>query len=100
MTETPKTKRLRDLRNVGPAALKDFALLGIDSVAHLAASEPDSLYLRLEQLTGVRQAQRSNSDSALYGNGLPRRCAPRNDDSRFKQPAQDANFWHFERCIR
>ncbi len=35
------------LRNVGPATLADFKLLGIATVAQLAAQDADTLYLRL-----------------------------------------------------
>ena len=34
---------LSGLRNVGPATLADFRLLGIDSVAQLATHEADAL---------------------------------------------------------
>ena len=43
------------LRNIGPAMRRDFALLGIRSVAQLARRRPERLYVRLEQLTGARQ---------------------------------------------
>lgn len=43
-----KTERgLRDLVSVGPATLRDFDLLGIHSVAQLAAQHPEALYERL-----------------------------------------------------
>lgn len=42
------------LRNVGPAARKDLAVLKIDSLAALAASDPDDLYHRLQIETGTR----------------------------------------------
>ena len=45
---------LADLRNVGKAALKDFEVLGIVSVAQLAAEEPRNLYDRLCALTNAR----------------------------------------------
>lgn len=46
---------LADLRNVGKAALGDFALLGIATLEELAASDPDVLYHALERATGLRQ---------------------------------------------
>lgn len=46
---------LADLRNVGRAALGDFALLGITTLAELAASDPDVLFVALERATGQRQ---------------------------------------------
>jgi nucleotidyltransferase/DNA polymerase involved in DNA repair len=53
MTATPK--HLRDLRNVGKAALGDFALLGIESVEQLALCDPDRLFQELQRHTGKRQ---------------------------------------------
>jgi hypothetical protein len=47
--------QLRDLSGIGPAMLKDFQLLGIESVAHLARQNPQKLYNRLCELTGTRQ---------------------------------------------
>jgi len=53
--QQPGTKRrLIDLRSVGPATVKDLALLGITDVAALADHQPDALYARLCLLTGVR----------------------------------------------
>lgn len=42
------------LKNVGRAALGDFARLGITSVSQLATCDPDDLYLRLCDLTNER----------------------------------------------
>jgi Pathogenicity locus len=46
---------LASLRNVGPATLADFALLDIKTVAHLSACDPDVLYIKLQNRTGIRQ---------------------------------------------
>lgn len=46
---------LSELRNVGPAALGDFALLGIETVAQLAMCEADVLFHDLQTRTGKRQ---------------------------------------------
>jgi hypothetical protein len=46
--------KLSDLRNVGKAALADFAVLGIDSVEQLSACNPDILYCDLQMRTGHR----------------------------------------------
>jgi hypothetical protein len=43
------------LRNIGPAMRRDFALLGIRSVAQLARCRAQTLYRKLETLTGQRQ---------------------------------------------
>ncbi|MBB71471.1 MAG: Mitomycin resistance protein mcrB [Legionellales bacterium] len=45
-------KTLSDLKNVGPATLKDFEILGINTVAELAEANPDELYQRLQDITG------------------------------------------------
>ncbi len=45
---------LMSLANVGPATRRDFAALGIESVAQLAACDPDDLYLRLNAASGCR----------------------------------------------
>ena len=47
--------QLRDLSGIGPAMMKDFELLGIESVAHLARQNPQKLYNRLCELTGTTQ---------------------------------------------
>ena len=46
--------QLSDLRNIGKAMLRDFDLLGITSVAQLAAQDADELYMRICLLTGTR----------------------------------------------
>lgn len=46
-----KTIKLSDLVSIGPAALKDFELLGISSVAELAKQNPNELYERLCDIT-------------------------------------------------
>ena len=52
--KTLEERTLSDLRNVGKAALADFAVLGIETVGQLAVSEPDELYRDLQRLTGAR----------------------------------------------
>lgn len=47
-------RRLDDLVSVGPATMRDFAILGIKSVEQLASQDPTKLYLRLCKITGVR----------------------------------------------
>jgi hypothetical protein len=46
---------LSNLRNIGPAGLGDFAVLGIESVAQLSTCEAGQLFVDLQRLTGVRQ---------------------------------------------
>jgi hypothetical protein len=57
MTEAvqkPVPGDLKGLRNVGPATLRDFALLGIEKRAQLAQANADELYARLQHLTNSR----------------------------------------------
>ena len=54
MTKTDDRK-LRSLAGVGPAIEADFHLLGIQSVAELAAANGDSLYEKLCVKTKTRQ---------------------------------------------
>lgn len=48
-------RKLEDLVSVGPAIRRDFALLGINTVAELAKHDPQHLYERLNRKTGTRQ---------------------------------------------
>lgn len=48
-------KRLEDLISIGPAMVRDFEMLGIRNLAHLAKQEPKRLYERLGRLMGQRQ---------------------------------------------
>ena len=50
-----KPRRLEDLVSVGPAIRRDFALLGINSVAELARYEPEMLYRKLCRKTKTKQ---------------------------------------------
>ena len=50
-----ETQKLQDLISVGPAILRDFELLGIDTVAQLAKADPRKMYRRLCEITGERQ---------------------------------------------
>ncbi len=48
-------RKLSDLVSVGPALLRDFHLLGINTVAQLARRDPERLYRELCRRTGQRQ---------------------------------------------
>ncbi len=48
-------RALSDLAGIGRAMLRDFELLGIKSVHHLAHQDGDHLYLELQRITGTRQ---------------------------------------------
>jgi predicted flap endonuclease-1-like 5' DNA nuclease len=45
---------LMQLRNIGKAMRQDFELLNIHTIKQLAKQDPDSLYKRIQQLTGTR----------------------------------------------
>lgn len=49
------TDALRTLPGVGPSIATDLRRLGIRSVADLGRRDPERLYARLNELTGVRQ---------------------------------------------
>ena len=51
----PEKRRFRDLVSVGPAIEKDFTMLGIRSVPHLARQSPERMYEKLCSITGQRQ---------------------------------------------
>jgi Pathogenicity locus len=48
-------RKLQDLVSIGPAMLRDFALLNIGSVAQLSRQNPEKLYERLCEVTGQAQ---------------------------------------------
>ena len=52
---TTEQRALKDLVSVGPAMLRDFELLGVRNVTHLALHEPKKLYERLCDVTGQKQ---------------------------------------------
>jgi hypothetical protein len=54
MPSSRTMRRLIDLRSVGPATVKDLALLGITEVAELEPCDAGDLYDRLCAATGVR----------------------------------------------
>jgi hypothetical protein len=48
-------RKLEDLVSVGPAIRRDFALLGINTVAELTRHEPEALYRELSRKTRKQQ---------------------------------------------
>ena len=54
MQESSATRRLIDLRSVGPATIADFTTLGISTVEDLAVCDATELYARLCAVTGAR----------------------------------------------
>lgn len=80
-------RTLSSLRGIGPATLKDFALLGIHSLEALATRDGAQLYQQLEELTGLRQ------DPSVLDTF---RCAIA--QARNPQlPAEQCNWWWWSR---
>ncbi len=50
-----RLETLTDLPNIGPAMARDLQLLGFDHPSQLAGQDPQALYDRLGELTGIRQ---------------------------------------------
>ncbi len=50
-----RERRLQDLVSVGPAMVRDFKLLGIQSVAQLSQRSPEKMYEKLCEITGQVQ---------------------------------------------
>ena len=50
-----ENRKLKDLISIGPAMLRDFELLGIRSVAHLAKQDPRALYDKLGRVAPEHQ---------------------------------------------
>ncbi len=50
-----RIRRFTDLPNIGPAAARDFELLGYSNPAQLVGADPLELYLALCAATGARQ---------------------------------------------
>lgn len=48
-------RRLEDLASVGPGMVRDFNLLGIQSVAQLSRRNPQKMYEKLCRVTGQTQ---------------------------------------------
>lgn len=55
MSKSSEHNELLSLKNVGQATLRDFDLLGINSIKQLASFSPDELFIRLQKLTGQKQ---------------------------------------------
>jgi hypothetical protein len=48
------SRELGQLISIGPATLRDFKLLGVNSVAELARQDPEKLYAKLSRINGQR----------------------------------------------
>jgi hypothetical protein len=81
------TRRLLDLQGVGKSIEADFHLLGISTVEELAAADGTDLYMRLNDLTGVRQ------DPCVLDTF---RCAVAQARNR-QLPEEQRNWWWWSR---
>jgi Pathogenicity locus len=80
-------RRFRDLVSVGPAMERDFEMLGIGSVAHLARQDPERMYEKLCSLTGQRQ------DPCVLD--VFRAAVAQARDPRL--PAEQCQWWYWSR---
>ncbi len=84
---TVHERRLEDLVSVGPALLRDFEMLGVNTVAQLARRNPEKLYEKLCEITG--QAQ----DVCVLDAFRAAVAQARNP----KLPAKQAQWWYWSR---
>ena len=81
------TRQLGDLISIGPAMLRDFALLRIRSVAQLARQNPQNMYAKLNRLSGQRQ------DPCV----LDTFCAAVAQAKNPRLPAEQCEWWYWSR---
>jgi nucleotidyltransferase/DNA polymerase involved in DNA repair len=81
------TRRLRELRGIGKAMLKDFEELDIRSVSQLARANPDKLYNRLNEIRGQRM------DACVLDTF---RCAVAQARNPLL-PREQRDWWHWSR---
>jgi nucleotidyltransferase/DNA polymerase involved in DNA repair len=84
---TKDRRELRDLISIGPAMVRDFKLLGVNSVADLARHTPESLYEKLCRVTGERQ------DICV----LDTFCAGVAQARNPRLPAEQCQWWYWSR---
>ena len=82
-----ETRNLRDLISIGPAMLRDFQLLGVDSIPKLAKQDPGKLYRKLCTITGQRQ------DVCV----LDVFCAAVAQARNPRLPAEQCRWWYWSR---
>jgi len=80
-------RRLCDLVSVGPAMLRDFERLGIQTVGQLARRNPEQLYERLCEITGQSQ------DICCLGVFRAAVAQARNP----RLPARQGEWWYWSR---
>ena len=83
----PEKRRFQDLVSVGPAMIRDFQMLGIQSVPHLARQDPQRMYEKLCSLTGRRQ------DPCV----LDVFCAAVAQAGNPRLPAEQCQWWYWSR---
>lgn len=82
-----KNRKLKDLISVGPAMLRDFELLRIRSVAHLAKQDPRTLYDKLGR------AARQHQDICLLDTLHSAVAQARNP----RLPGEQCQWWWWSR---
>ena len=83
----PGKRSFRDLVSVGPAIARDFEMLKIASVPHLARQNPQRMYEKLCSLTGQRQ------DPCV----LDVFCAAVAQARNPRLPAEQCQWWYWSR---
>jgi hypothetical protein len=80
-------RRLEHLVSVGPAMVRDFEMLGVNTVAQLARRNPEKLYEKLCEVTGHVQ------DVCVLDTFRAAVAQARNP----KLPAKQAQWWYWSR---
>lgn len=80
-------RRLADLISIGPAMLRDFELLGIQSVAELARQNPQRLY---EKLGRVAHQHQDVCVLDVFRAAVAQARNPR-------LPAEQCQWWHWSK---
>jgi len=84
---TKNRRELRDLISIGPAMVRDFKLLGVDSVGALARQDPESLYKKLCRVTEQQQ------DVCVLDTFRAAVAQARNP----RLPAEQCQWWYWSR---
>jgi hypothetical protein len=82
-----RRRALQDLISIGPAMVRDFKLLGVESVAELARQNPQKLYEKLCRITGQRQ------DPCVLDTFRAGVAQARNP----RLPAEQCQWWYWSR---
>ena len=80
-------RELRELISIGPAMLRDFKLLGVNSMAELARQNPEKLYASLFRMTRQRQ---DVCVLDVFRAGVAQARNPR-------LPAEQCQWWYWSR---